>query len=110
MTTEHFIKDDRDLARFQSIEPDPIDWGFSRLTRCDEIGDAGLAMISYDDPFYIVSQLFDQEEFIIRIHSDPAPILELIEQTCQRVERDLSRLLQGLDSPRRDVPLPLHRR
>ena len=97
MWTEHYIKTDADIERFASLTATPVRWDVTEvLAACDEIGSAGLAYVDYDDPFYSIASRFDQEEFLIRMHTNPATIMELIEQTFIRFRDDLMRLLEML--------------
>jgi hypothetical protein len=103
MRVEPFIKDEADLRRFRSIRHEMTRWDLRLLPHADEVGEAGICNVGYFDPFYTVASLFDEQELIIRAHTEPGPILELIEETCQRFERDLKRLLEMMAKPRREV-------
>ena len=94
---EHFLKDDRDIERFLSQRPGPVVCDADRLrAHCEEIGPHGVAYVGYHDPFGIVSGLFDQEDFLIRIHTDPDPIQTLLEWAFRWARDDLAALLEAL--------------
>ena len=95
--TEPYIKTDRDIERFASLVPRPARWDVEELlARCKEIGRAGVAYLSYDDPLGSTVGLFEQEELLVRLHTDPGPILDLIEQAFQRIRQELRALLEML--------------
>ena len=101
---EHYVKDDEDIRRLLSLEPRPVQWKVDELLdRCEEIGQAGVAYVSYEDPFGAVVSLFDQDDFLIRMHTDPGPIMELIEWAFQQSRLELSALLDGLGQARPEV-------
>jgi len=101
---EPYIKSDEDVEKFLSIESAPVRWDVAGLLgRCEQIGQAGLAYLSYRDPFGQTVGLFDQADFLVRVGTEPGPVLELIERAFRRAEDDLRGLLEALSGPRPTV-------
>ena len=103
---EPYVKDDKDIERLLSLTPGPARWDVQPVVdACAEIGQAGLAYVDYTDPFGWVVALFEQEDLLIRIHTDPAPIITLIEWAFDRVRDELAALLDALVPTRAPVLL-----
>lgn len=101
---EHYLKTEEDVDKFLSIQPAPVRWNIDDLlARCKEIGPAGVAYLDYPDPFGDIVSLFDQEDFLIRVRTDPGSLITLIEQAFQRTQEALRRLLELLSGPRPPV-------
>jgi hypothetical protein len=95
--TEPYIKTDRDIERFASLEAEPLRWDVRELLkRCKEIGAAGVAYLDYDDPLASAVGLFEQEDVLIRLHTDPGPVLDLMERAFKRIRQGLLALLEVL--------------
>ena len=103
---EPYLKTDEDIEKFLAIEPvrrrPNVD---DLLAHCREIGPAGLAYVDYADPFGQVASLFDQEDFLVRIHASPEPVMTLIEHAFRRIRESLHRLLELLAEQRPTVLL-----
>ena len=68
MCVEHFIKNKSDVQKYLSVRYIPAQWDISRVvSSVREVGEKGIAYISFNDPFYHVSELFNNEEFIIKV-------------------------------------------
>ncbi len=94
---EPYLKTDQDIERFLSIEPTPATWDLSALlAQCEQIGQRGLGYLDYADPFGSTVGLFDQEELLVRLQTDPRPVLDLIERAYERIRDGLARLLDDL--------------
>jgi len=101
---EHYLKTDADVESFLSLRPEPVRWEIDELlAMVGEIGRAGVAYLDYRDPFGSVAGLFDQEDFLIRIHTDPAPVMALIERAFRTTRDELHALLEVLSGPRPNV-------
>jgi len=99
MCVKHFIHDDADVERYLSLPVDrsEVRWEVTELLRrTREIGGSGLPYLDYADPFYEVSELFDQEEFIIRCATAPVQIDGLVRASHGRILEELRALLEVL--------------
>jgi len=94
---EPYVKDARDIDRLLSLQVEPVRWDVQPvLDACAEIGEAGLAYVDYTDPFGWVVALFEQEDLLIRIHTDPSPVFALIDWAFDWVRDELAALLDAL--------------
>ncbi len=106
-TVEHFIKTDADIETYASVTTEEVRWDVDGLlAHCREIGDAGLANVGYLDPMAQACRLFSQEDLLIRVGTDPEPVLHLIELACERIAGELKGLLAALKPTR--APLVFH--
>lgn len=99
MCVRHFIQDDGDVERYLSLPATamPVSWDVGEaVARSREIGPRGIAYLDYTDPFYDVSELFDQEDFIIRCATEPERIDALVRSRFDRVVAELCGLLEAL--------------
>ena len=99
MCVKHFLEDDEDIRRYRSAENahDPVEWEVTdALARAREIGERGVAYVAYRDPFYEISELFEQEEFLVRCITDTPMIEELVEREAERVIAETRSLLDAL--------------
>ena len=99
MCVRHFVQDDADVERYLSLGRDAksVSWDVAELLRrAREIGERGLPYLDYTDPFYEVSELFDQEDFIIRCATEAGVIEELVRASHERVLGELRSLLAAL--------------
>ncbi|MDP6355501.1 MAG: uroporphyrinogen decarboxylase family protein [Planctomycetota bacterium] len=87
---EPFIKDDADVARLLSLPSEPAQTDLSPAREFhDELGELGLAYVSYSDPFYSVAHWFDFEDFVMRCVVDLSVIQELVEREFERIKSEL---------------------
>jgi hypothetical protein len=105
MCVRHFIQEDADVDRYLSLSATatPVSWEVSEaVARSREIGPRGVAYLDYTDPFYDVSELFDQEDFIIRCATEPERIEALVRLRLDGVVEELRGLLEAL-GPHRET-------
>ena len=87
----------QDVERYLSVPTVPAQWDVSNTLVCaEEVGEKGVSYVSYGDPFYEVSDLFDQEEFAIWTATEFDFIRKLVDFAFERVYGDLKRLLDAL--------------
>jgi hypothetical protein len=97
MCVKHFLEDARDVERYLSVPYTPARWDVSpAVAHSRELGEKGMAYISYSDPFYDVSELFDQEDFAIRTVTEFDFIRSLVEFRFDQIRNDLKLLLEAL--------------
>lgn len=96
MCIKHFIATEADLERYLSIPYTAPQWDVGApLALAREGRGKALAYLAYPDPFGEVSELFDQEDFLIRAATD-LPTLRRLHDF--RFERDLADLQALLDA------------
>ena len=106
MCVRHFVQDDADIERYLSLGPRKAQWRVDRLlVALRDVGESGVAYLDYGDPFYAVSELFDQEEFMVRCITDPR-VGDLVRFEHVRQREALRSLLELLDGLRREQAVP----
>ena len=97
MCVKHYLEDARDVEKYLSVPYAPARWDVSTaVAQAQEVGEKGVAYLSYSDPFYDVSELFDQEDFAIRTATEFDFIRSLVAFRFERVFHDLKLLLEVL--------------
>jgi len=97
MCVKHYIEDARDVERYLSVPYAPARWDVEvAVAHAQEAGEKGVAYLSYSDPFYDVSELFDQEDFAVRTATEFDFIRSLTDFRFERIFNDLKLLLEAL--------------
>lgn len=97
MCVEHYLEDARDVEKYLSVPYVPARWDVSTaVAYAQEVGEKGVAYLSYGDPFYDVSELFDQEDFAVRTATDFDFIQSLVAFRFERAFNDMKLLLEAL--------------
>lgn len=97
MCVKPFITGPEDVERYLSVTYDAPRWDVSSaVEHAEEVGAKGIAYLSYGDPFYRVSDLFDQEDFAIRVATEFDFIRELVGAAFDRTRASLASLLGAL--------------
>jgi uroporphyrinogen-III decarboxylase len=103
-TMEHYIKSDEDIERVMSLRPAPITWDVDGVAdRCREVGESGLVYLAYKDPFGWSASMFDEEDLLLRIATDPEPVMALIEWAAAYLRGVLASLLAALAATQVEV-------
>lgn len=97
MCVKPYITEPDDVEKYLSVAYVPAQWDVSLAVKhAQEIGEKGVAYLDYGDPFYQVSDLFDQEDFAIQLMTEFDFIHSLVEFRFERLYNDLKRLLEAL--------------
>ncbi len=92
---EPFIKKDSDLEKYLSLSNKP---GIPDLSLAKEVhnllNDKGMVYISYEDPLYVVSELFRFEDFTVKCIEQFSLIKELVDREFKRIKAELRRVLE----------------
>lgn len=101
MCVKPYITGPEDVARYLSVRHDPVRWDVSTaVAHAIEVGAKGIAYLAYEDPFYHVSDLFDQEDFAIRVATEFDFVRQLVDAEFERVQATLASLLGALSGTR----------
>jgi len=97
MCVEPFIKNESDVKKYLSVPYISAQWDISRVvSSVRDVGEKGIVYISFNDPFYFISYLFDQEEFVIKAFTEFDSIKYLVDFQFERIYNDLKFLLDVL--------------
>jgi hypothetical protein len=97
MCVKPYITGPEDVERFLSVTYEPVGWDVTTaVAHATEAGPKGIAYLAYGDPFYQVSDLFDQEDFAIRVATEYDFIRQLVDAEFERISGSLSSLLEAL--------------
>ena len=103
MCVKPYIVEPVDVERYLSVTYELVRWDVSTaVEHATELGPKGIAYLGYGDPFYHVSDLFDQEDFAIRVITEPDFIRQLVDAEFERVRGNLQTMLEALAG--HDVP------
>ncbi len=103
MCIKPYIEGPDDVERYLSLSYEQVWWDVSTaVEHAQEVGPKGIAYLGYGDPFYHVSDLFDQEDFAIRVATDFGFIRQLVDAEFERVQRSVKGMLGALAD--NDVP------
>jgi len=92
---ERFVKNDEDIERVLSVPYVPNTCDASGMSvAVEELGDAGIPLISIGDPVCNVSELFRFEDFMERAFTDRASIERLLDAFFPRVYDWLRQMLE----------------
>ena len=97
MCIKPYVTGPEDVEKYLSVAADPVRWDVSTaVEHAEELGAKGVAYLGYEDPFYHVSDLFDQEDFAIKVVTEFDFIRQLVEAEFERVLGNLETLLEAL--------------
>ena len=97
MCVKHYIADEGDVDRVMSVPHAPAEWDATgAVANAREVGDKGVAYLSYGDPFHHTANLFDQEDFAIRTVTEFEMIRSLVAFHFERLSANLKGLLDAL--------------
>lgn len=96
LVTEHFIKADDDIRTYMSLPFEPDEFEPIPAEQVDaQLEGRGVAYVSYADPMHSAAVLFDFNDFAVRCHTDPEPVIRLIDFLFERIQVTLCNQLQA---------------
>lgn len=94
---EHFIKDESDMAKVMSVPPPgKVEFDATKLRQLvARISGKGVAYVDYPDPMYSVAQLFNFEDFSVRIFTEPELMEEMIGCFARRIYAEIEAMARA---------------